>query len=111
MNLHHRTTVSITHCTPVDADHPLAATELARAAGDRVEWIWELVEAGVITPLAPAEPPAQWVFHGESLRWTLEARRLQRDLDANLDAAALIIELQREIRRLRGLQGGDAAPR
>ena len=111
MNLHRRTTVSITHCTPVDAEHPLAATELARAAGDRVEWIWELVEAGVITPLAPAEPPTQWVFHGESLRWALEARRLQRDLDANLDATALIIDLQREIRRLRSLLGGDAAPR
>lgn len=103
MNLQRHTTVSIVASTPVDADHPLVAAELARAAGDRIEWVFELVEAGLITPTEPALPRAQWAFQGEALRCALETRRLQRDFDVNLDAAALIIDLQHEIRRLRRL--------
>jgi len=104
MSIRH-TTVTITHCTPVDEDHPLRMAELAHAAGDRIEWVVQLVDAGVIAPTEPGLPPAQWAFHGEALRCALEARRLQRDFDASIDAAALIIDLQREIRRLRGLLG------
>lgn len=100
-----QTTVSLVQCLPVDEDHPLRAEEIARAAGDRIEWVLELVEAGVIAPAAPEAPRAQWTFHGEALRGALEARRLQRDFDVGVDAAALIIELQREVRRLRGLLG------
>lgn len=101
-----QTTVSITHCVPLDEDHPLRADELARAAGDRLEWVLALVEAGVIAPTAPDAPSAQWAFHGEALHSALQVRRLQRDFDVGLDAAALIIDLQREVRRLRGLLGG-----
>lgn len=101
-----QTTVSIVHSVPVDDDHPLSAEELARAAGDAPEWVLELVEAGVIAPAAPGLPRAQWAFHGEALRSALQARRLQRDFDVGVDAAALIIELQREVRRLRALLGG-----
>lgn len=101
-----QTTVSIVHCVPLDEDHPLRADELARAAGDRLEWVLELVEAGVIAPTAPDAPHAQWAFPGEALRSVLEARRLQRDFGVGVDAAALIIDLQREVRRLRGLLGG-----
>ena len=100
-----QTTVSVVHCQPVDEDHPLRAEEIARAAGDRIEWVLELVEAGVIAPTAPEAPRAQWAFHGEALRGALDARRLQRDFGVGVDAAALIIELQREVRRLRGLLG------
>jgi chaperone modulatory protein CbpM len=100
-----QTTVSVVQCVPVDEDHPLRAEEIARAAGDRLEWVLELVEAGVIAPTAPGAPRAQWAFRGEALRGALEARRLQRDFDVGVDAAALIIELQREVRRLRGLLG------
>ena len=102
------TKVSIVHCTPVDDDHPLRADELARAAGDRVEWVLELVQAGVIAPSRPEAPQEHWAFHGEALRSVLEARRLQRDFDVGIDAAALIIDLQREVRRLRALLGHAA---
>ncbi|CAN7374810.1 MerR family transcriptional regulator [Pseudorhodoferax sp. LjRoot39] len=101
-----QTTVSVVHCLPVDEDHPLRAEEIARAAGDRLEWVLELVEAGVIAPTVPESPRTQWAFHGDALRSALEVRRLQRDFDVGVDAAALIIELQRELRRLRGLLGG-----
>ena len=101
------TTVTIAHCVPVDDDHPLRTAELARAAGDGEEWVLTLVEAGLIAPTVPEAPRAQWVFHGEALRCALEARRLQRDFDIGVDAAALIIDLQREVRRLRALVGGS----
>lgn len=100
-----QTTVSVLHCLPVDEDHPLSPDEIARAAGDRLEWVLELVEAGVIAPTAPEAPRAQWAFRSEALRSALEARRLQRDFDVGVDAAALIIDLQREVRRLRALLG------
>ncbi|WP_225781557.1 chaperone modulator CbpM [Xenophilus sp. Marseille-Q4582] len=101
-----QTTVTITHGVPVDDDHPLRIAELARAAGDREEWVLALVDAGLIAPTRPDAPQAQWVFHGEALRCALQARRLQRDFDVGVEAAALIIDLQREVRRLRALLGG-----
>lgn len=106
MNSLRQTTVTITHGMPVDEAHPLRIAEFARATGDREEWVLALVEAGLIAPTLPDAPQAQWAFHGEALRCALEARRLQRDFDVGVDAAALIIELQREVRRLRGLLGG-----
>lgn len=99
------TSVTITQAHPVDDAHPLGTTELARAAGDREEWVVALVETGLIAPAVPGAPQAQWVFDGEALRCALQARRLQRDFDVGLDAAALIIDLQREVRRLRALVG------
>lgn len=100
-----QTTVRVTHCVTVDDSHPLRTAELARAVGHREEWVLELVEAGLIAPTAPEAPRAQWAFQGEALRSALEARRLQRDFDIGVDAAALIIELQREVRRLRARLG------
>lgn len=107
MELHRKTTtVTVWSCTPVDDEHPLQLAELAHAAGGRVEWVLELVEAGVIAPLQPAAAREHWTFHGDALRGVLEVRRLQRDFDVGVDAAALIVELQREVRRLRGMLGG-----
>jgi chaperone modulatory protein CbpM len=100
-----QTTVTVVSCTPVDEQHPLRAAELAHAAGDRIEWVVELVEAGVIHPTLPEAPREQWAFHSEALQRALAARRLQRDFDVGVDAAALILDLQQEVRRLRALMG------
>lgn len=97
--------MSVVHCLPVDEDHPLSAEQLARAAGDRLDWVLALVEAGVIAPTLPGAPRAQWAFHSDALRCALEVRRLQRDFEVSMDAAALILDLQRALRRLRGLLG------
>jgi len=99
------TTVSLLTCTPVDEQHPLRIAELAHAAGSRVEWVLELVEAGVIHPAAPEAPREQWTFHSEALQRAVNTRRLQRDFDVGVDAAALILDLQQEVRRLRALLG------
>ncbi len=95
-------TVRITATTIVGSADPLTAEQLARACGAHVEWVQRLAEAGILQP--PADrPPSDWRFHGEDLRQALEVRRLQRDFDAGLDAAALMLDMSREIRRLRSL--------
>lgn len=88
--------------TIVGAGDPLTAEQLARACGAPLDWVRQLADAGILE--APRElPPQSWRFHSEDLHQALELRRLQRDFDAGLDAAALMLDMGREIRRLRAL--------
>jgi len=93
-------TVSI---TTVSASHPLAANELAHACGARIDWVVQLVEVGIVEVQVPSRQPDDWRFQSADLQAALEARRLERDFGVGLDAAALIIDLQREVRRLKAL--------
>lgn len=95
-------TVSIT-TTALDASHPLAVHELAHACGARVDWVVQLVEFGIVEVPAQDQLPEQWRFQSVDLQRALEARRLERDFGVGLDAAALIIDLQRELRRLQAV--------
>ena len=85
------------------AAHPLAAHELAHACGARIDWVVQLVEVGIVEVTGPSQPPEQWRFQSADLQQALEARRLERDFGVGLDAAALIIDLQRELRRLKAV--------
>lgn len=85
----------------VDSDHPLAIEELAHACGAEVDWVVQLVEVGIICGPDTSAPPANWQFQSADLKCALEARRLERDFGVGLDAAALILDLQHEVRRLR----------
>ena len=89
--------------TALGAAHPLAAGELAHACGARIEWVVQLVEVGIIASRAPAERPDDWRVHGADLQCALEARRLERDFGVGLEAAALILDLEHEVRRLKGV--------
>ena len=89
--------------TPLGAAHPLRAGELAHACGAEIEWVVQLVEIGIIEVRAPAERPDDWCFHSSDLQSALDARRLERDFGVGLDAAALILDLEHEVRRLKGL--------
>ncbi|MDM0045962.1 chaperone modulator CbpM [Variovorax dokdonensis] len=98
--------VTIKHsftATVVDDRGVLVAEELAHACGAEVEWVVELVEIGLLQAESDASSPAQWRFASSALQCALEARRLQRDFGVGVDAAALIIDLQREIRRLKAV--------
>jgi chaperone modulatory protein CbpM len=97
------TTVTISHCTTVGPADPLAALQLAHACGAPIEWVAELAEVGILRPQSARLE--DWRFDGGDLRRALDTRRLQRDFDVGLDAAALILELQQEVRRLRALLG------
>lgn len=85
-----------------DAD-PLAANELAHACGAGLEWVVQLVDVGIVEADGTDRPPQEWRFQSAALQCALEARRLERDFGVGLDAAALIIDLEREVRRLKAL--------
>ena len=82
---------------------PLTLGELARAVGAEEGWVVQLVEVEILHVDAPAEPPERWHFRSADLQRALAARRLERDFGANLDTAALILDLQSELRRMRAL--------
>ncbi|MGA8008550.1 MAG: chaperone modulator CbpM [Thiomonas sp.] len=66
--------------------------------------IVHLVEEGVIDPVPSAVSAAQvtqWRFSGESLSRARRAVRLQRDLELNPAATALVLDLLDEIAILR----------
>ena len=84
---------------------PLSVHDLARAVGAEDQWVLRLVEVEILRVDEPAAPPERWQFHSADLQRALAARRLERDFGANLDTAALIIDLQSELRRLRALMG------
>ena len=82
---------------------PLTLRELAQAVGAEERWIVQLVEVEILHVDTPADPPEHWHFRSDALQRALAARRLERDFGANLDAAALILDLQQELRRLHAL--------
>lgn len=82
---------------------PLSLRELAQAVGADAGWVVRLVEVEILHADEPAAPPERWRFRSADLQRALAARRLERDFGANLDAAALILDLQAELRRLRAL--------
>jgi chaperone modulatory protein CbpM len=92
--------------TVIDAT-PLTLRELARAVGAEDRWVVRLVEVEILHVDAPTEPPERWHFRSADLQRALAARRLERDFGANLDTAALILDLQAELRRARALLGAN----
>ena len=85
----------------ISQDRPLAAQELAYACGTTLEWVVQLEEAGIVGVPAASDPPQTWCFGSGDLQNALDARRLERDFGVDLQAAALILDLQREVRRLK----------
>ena len=90
--------------TVVDAA-PLSLRDLARAVGADDQWVLRLVDVEILHVDTPDQPPERWHFRSADLQRALAARRLERDFGANLDTAALILDLQSELRRLRALMG------
>lgn len=86
----------------------LSVEELARACGAEPEWVAQLVEVGIVRGAGLG--PADWRFYSEDLRRARETRRLERDFGACLDAAALILDLSEEVRRLRARLRVQDAP-
>lgn len=91
--------IVVTTATVVGKSRPLSADDLARACGEDVEWVARLVEVGIVNASGPG--PADWRFYSSDLQRALDARRLVRDYGAGLDAAALILDLSQEVRRLK----------
>ena len=91
----------------------LTLKELCRICGSEADLIVELVEEGILDPVAPrsgARPSrARWRFTASSITTVRKVQRLQADLDVNLPGVALVLTLvdqnARLMRRLRDLEG------
>lgn len=77
----------------------LTLGELCRACRVPAENILELVAEGVVEPRG--REPAQWRFHGVSVRRVHCALRLERDLGVNVAGAALALDLLEELEAAR----------
>jgi chaperone modulatory protein CbpM len=93
----------------LDERTELTIDEFCEACSTSTRWVFELVEEGVVEPVCQDE--GEWRFSGASLVRARAARRLQHDLDLNLQGVALALDLMDEIRdlreKLRRLEGGE----
>ena len=93
---------TVTICTAqlVDHDAPVSIEELARFCEQQTQWVMSLIDQGVVSA-EKGQAPDQWVFTSVSVTRARHVARLQRDFEVNLDAAALMVDLMEEVRRLR----------
>jgi chaperone modulatory protein CbpM len=74
--------------------------ELARAVDVEPDWVVRHVQAGVLGGEVSMQV-SSWRFRSGDLNRARRLLRVERDLDANEELAALVIDLGDEIRRLR----------
>lgn len=72
---------------------------LCHASGADRSQVQALVAEGLLQPTGAG--PADWLFWGEALPQTRRALRLARDLELDLAAVALVLDLLAEIDQLR----------
>jgi chaperone modulatory protein CbpM len=72
---------------------------LCHASGADLKQVRALVAEGLLQPTGGS--PADWQFPGGALPQTRRALRLARDLELDLAAVSLVMELLAEIDRLR----------
>lgn len=85
--------------TVLDEAVELTLEEVCAVCAVREERILALVEEGVVRPRGRA--PQDWRFAGVTVHRARRAIRLQRELDVDLHAAAVILDLLDEVERLR----------
>ena len=96
-------------CVCIVDEHALRLDDLAAACDVDAAFIRQLVDEGLVRPVAP---DADWRFGGEELSRVRRIRRLQRDFEANLQSVAVMLDLLDEVDRLRALlqRAGIALP-
>ncbi len=73
--------------------------EVCVACNVDADWIVELVQHGVIEPVGAAQP--DWRFTRVTITRVAKAKRLQRDLELNPPAVALVLDLLDQIQELK----------
>jgi hypothetical protein len=84
--------------SPIDESAWIAVGDFCAWLRVDRHWVASLVEAGVIEPRGAA--PEAWAFPASDLVRVRAVARLVRDLDVNLEGAAVIADLIAERRRL-----------
>ena len=88
----------VTAAVCLGEDQWLALEEFASACEATPDFIEALLQEGVVQP---ARPEPDMGFGGEELARVLRLKRLMRDFDASLAAAAVMLDLLDEIEHLR----------
>jgi chaperone modulatory protein CbpM len=77
----------------------LSLEDFAMACPAEISWIAELVAMDVLSPEGMER--SNWRFRATDVTCARRVARLQRDFDASLDAAAVMLDLLDQIERLR----------
>ena len=80
----------------------LSVDELARACAVDARWVIERVEAGLLGETPRGQTVQQWRFASVELARSRRMVQLERNMDANPEVAALVVDLIDELERLRG---------
>lgn len=83
----------------LDERHHLGLREIEDLCDVTQPLIEEMVQEGLLMPSGSA--PADWLFTGPQVRRVRRAVRLMRDLELNLPATALVMDLLEELEWLR----------
>ena len=89
--------------TVLEEQSEVTLEEIGRYCAVRRESIVSLVEEGILEPRG--REPEQWRFAAVNLRRAARALRLQRDLEINLEAVGLVLNLLEEVEKLRAELG------
>ncbi len=89
--------------TVVEEQTEVTLEDLGRFCAVRRESIVSLVEEGILEPRG--RRPEQWRFAAANLHRAARALRLQRDLEINLEAIGLVLDLLEEVEQLRAELG------
>jgi chaperone modulatory protein CbpM len=98
-----RKSVPVVRAELVDTAILCTVDELCRACNVDANWITDLVEHGVIEPIA--EVVADWRFTSLTIVRIAKAKRLERDLNLNPPGLAVVLDLLDEIDDLRAQLG------
>lgn len=85
---------------PIDAEAPLSLGQLCRVLDIHADYVIEMVEVGVVEPLA-GRRPSEWRFPAHALWRLRRALRLRYDLAIDPAGAALALDLLEELQALR----------
>lgn len=95
---------------PLEPDAPVSLGQLCRVFDVHADYVIELVEVGVVEPVA-GRRPSEWRFPARAIVRMRRALRLRRDLAVEPAGAALALDLIEEVRalraRVRALESGD----
>lgn len=81
---------------------PLSVADLAHLCHTDPQWVVQIVEVGILQPVNGTDSQS-WRFENPDIQYAIEARRLENQLDINLDAVAMLMDMSHEIRRLKAL--------